>query len=590
MSTSTIDSRSGFCSTTKIFHSLRPPVHLPPANIPLSATQYTFALLTKTPSFSPDNTIAFIDYSSGTHLLYSDFLGQVESLAISLRTQFLLEKGDVAFVLSPTSLQIPILYLALLSIGVIVSPANPTSTLSELSRQISLTKPVIAFATSATANKLPSLRHETILLDSSRFFSMLTTQKLDQVELPAVVVQQNDTAVILYSSGTTGQVKGVEMTHRTFIAFLAAQHSMIQAESIKKKAPHEVGLFTVPLFHIYGFYVSIRAVAMGETAILMGRFDFEGMLKAVETHQVTYMPASPPLVVAFAKLALVEKYNLSSLLMVECGGAPLGKEVSCKFVSRFPHIQIVQLQGDEGSVRNLVVLLRRPHSQDLVVPVHCFFVSVVICCNEPHGYGLTEAAGVATMLGPDETKKFGSVGRLSQNIEAKIIDPITCEALPPGKKGELLLRGPTIMKGYVGDDEATANTLNSDGWLKTGDLCYIDSDGFLYVVDRLKELIKYKGYQVPPAELEHLLQSHSEIVDVAVIPLSRFLYENALFMQLCFRYPDEDAGQIPMAFVVAPYKKIRRVAFINSIPKSPAGKILRKQLIDCVLATPSARI
>ncbi|KAF9601208.1 hypothetical protein IFM89_017393 [Coptis chinensis] len=160
-----------------------------------------------------------------------------------------------------------------------------------------------------------------------------------------------------------------------------------------------------------------------------------------------------------------------------------------------------------------------------------------------------------------------------------------------------------LRPGFVGDDEATANIyIKFSGWLKTGDLCYIDSDGFLYVVDRLKELIKYKGYQVPPAELEHLLQSHSEIVDVAVIPLSRFLDQNALFMRLCFRYPDEDAGQIPMAFVVrkpssnlseaqvAPYKKIRRVAFINSIPKSPAGKILRKQLIDCVLATPSARI
>ncbi|KAF5179198.1 4-coumarate--CoA ligase-like, partial [Thalictrum thalictroides] len=210
------------------------------------------------------------------------------------------------------------------------------------------------------------------------------------------------------------------------------------------------------------------------------------------------------------------------------------------------------------------------------------------------GYGMTETTGSVTrMLGPEETKRHGTVGRLSENMEAKIVDPITGEALPPGQRGELWLRGPIVMKGYVGDDEATAATLDSEGWLKTGDLCYFDTDGFLYIVDRLKELIKYKAYQVPPAELEHLLQSHPEIADVAVVP-----------------YPDEEAGQIPMAFVVrkpgsnltgievmefvakqvAPYKKIRRVAFVNSIPKSAAGKILRRELIDSIQSRPSSKL
>ncbi|KAG6634982.1 hypothetical protein CIPAW_11G010300 [Carya illinoinensis] len=150
------------------------------------------------------------------------------------------------------------------------------------------------------------------------------------------------------------------------------------------------------------------------------------------------------------------------------------------------------------------------------------------------GYGLTESGGGgAVMVTPEESRRHGSVGRLSENMEAKIVDPVTGEALPPGQKGELWLRGPTVMNGYVGDDKATAETLDSEGWLKTGDLCYFDSEGFLYIVDRLKELIKYKAYQVPPAELEHLLLSHPEIADAAVIP-----------------YPDEEAGQIPMAFVV----------------------------------------
>lgn len=203
---------------------------------------------------------------------------------------------------------------------------------------------------------------------------------------------------------------------------------------------------------------------------------------------------------------------------------------------------------------------------------------------------MTETAGAATrMLGDEESRHYGSAGRLSDNLEAKIVDPDTKEALPPGERGELWLRGPMIMKGYVGDYQATSETLDSEGWLKTGDLCYFDSDGFLYIVDRLKELIKYKAYQVPPAELEHILQSIPEIADAAVVP-----------------YPDKVAGQIPMAYVVrkpgssitetqimdfvaqqvAPYKKIRRVAFINAIPKSPAGKILRRELVNHALALP----
>ncbi|KAL8470866.1 hypothetical protein ACS0TY_033441 [Phlomoides rotata] len=131
---------------------------------------------------------------------------------------------------------------------------------------------------------------------------------------------------------------------------------------------------------------------------------------------------------------------------------------------------------------------------------------------------MTETAGAVTRADTREAKIYGSVGQLAQNMEAKIIDPESGDPLPPGKRGELWLRGPSIMKGYAGDDAATAETLDSEGWLKTGDLCYFDSDGFLFIVDRLKELIKYKGYQVPPAELEPLLQSMPEVADAAVIP------------------------------------------------------------------------
>ncbi|XP_059641579.1 4-coumarate--CoA ligase-like 9 [Cornus florida] len=533
------DPKNGFCSQTKTFHSLRPPVPLPPPTQPISITDYTLSLLVSPTVPPPQSTAFLIDAATGRRLIYADFLHQTQTLSSSLKTHFpSLSKGQVAFILSPPSLHLPVLYFSLLSLGVVISPANPLATESELAHMVGLSKSTIAFATSSAAHKLPSLPLGTVLVDSAEFHSMMTIPTKDRYNQDRVKVNQSDSAAILYSSGTTGRVKGVELTHRNLIALIAGfYHNRTDRDD---SVP--VSLFTLPLFHVFGFFMMIRATALGETLVLMERFDFEGMLRAVEKYKITYMPVSPPLVVAMAKLEVVKKYDLSSLVLLGCGGAPLGKEVSERFNARFPNVEISQ------------------------------------------GYGLTESAGGATrMIGPEETKKQGSVGCLAENMEAKIVDPVTREALYPGQRGELWLRGPTIMKGYVGDDEATAATLDSEGWLKTGDLCYFDSDGFLYIVDRLKELIKYKAYQVPPVELEHLLLSNREIADAAVIP-----------------YPDEEAGEIPMAFIVrkpgssiteaqvidyiakqvAPYKKIRRVAFINSIPKSPAGKILRRELVN----------
>nr|DAD34301.1 TPA_asm: hypothetical protein HUJ06_004941 [Nelumbo nucifera] len=465
--------KSGFCPQTKIFHSLRPPVPLPPENLPLSTASYVFSLL-RTSSSSLDNTTVLIDASTGRRISYSQFIHHVEALAASLQSTIGLSRGDVAFILSPSSLQIPILYFSLLSLGVVISPANPASTTSEISRQIDLSKPAIAFATSATAQKLSAFSHRIILIDSPDFHSMMTT--VGRRKIKQVVVNQSDSAAILYSSGTTGRVKGVLLTHRNFIALLAGLYA-IRAEVVEENPAPSISLITVPLFHVFGLFMCVRAVALTETIVLMERFDFEGMLRAVETYRITYMPVSPPLMLAFAKSDVVKKYDLSSLQLLGCGGAPLGKEVADKFLARFPNVEITQ------------------------------------------GYGLTESTGgAARLFGPEEYKRYGSVGRLTENMEAKIIDPVTGEALPPGQQGELWLRGPTIMRGYVGDNEATASTLHPEGWLKTGDLCYFDSDGYLFIVDRLKELIKYKAYQVPPAELEHLLQSHPEIADAAVIP------------------------------------------------------------------------
>ncbi|KAJ6672269.1 4-COUMARATE--COA LIGASE-LIKE 9 [Salix viminalis] len=527
------------------FQSLRPPATPPPPHQPLSITHFVLSLLHS--STVPTTTTTYLHIpSTGQSLTYSQAIDQIYSLSSSLKSLYNLNKNDVSFILCPPSLHVPILYFSLLYLGVTISPANPLSSNSELTHQIQLSKPKIAFATSQTAHKLPSFPLGTILIDSPEFISLLTQISKRDTSTYPVEVSQSDMAAILYSSGTTGRVKGVSLTHRNVIAPIAGFQ-----ESPAELDPNAVTLLTMPLFHVFGFFMLINAFRYGKTLVLMERFDFEQMLKVVERYRVSDVPASPTMILFLLKSDLTNKYDLSSLRRFLCGGAPLSKEVAEKFKRKFPQVEITQ------------------------------------------GYGLTEAGAVTRMIGPEESNQHPSVGRLNPNMEAKIVDPLTGEAIGPGKRGELWLRGPSIMKGYVGDEKETAECLDSEGWLKTGDLSFFDSDGFLYIVDRLKELIKYKAYQVPPFELEQLLLSNPEIADAAVIP-----------------YPDEEAGQIPMAYVVrqpgsniseaqvmdsiaklvAPYKKIRRVAFIDAIPKSPAGKILRRELIDRALSAALSKL
>ncbi|KAK2661530.1 hypothetical protein Ddye_000104 [Dipteronia dyeriana] len=526
-----MDPQSGFNSLTKTFHSLRPPLNLPQEDTPLSVTEYAFSLRANSPW--PDS-VALINPVTAQRISYSDFIPKTNRLAAYLQKVIRLTKNDVAFVLPPNSIQVPILYFSLLSLGAIVSPANPMSTESEISRLVQLSKPVIAFATSSTARKLPELKHQAILIDSPEFESIMMSSKCEIID--HVTVRQSDLAAILYSSGTTGKVKGVMLTHRNFTAQVAITYSFRH----QRESP-AVMLYTMPYFHILGFVYCLRSVALSETVVVMERFHMKKMLKAVEEFRVTHVVLTPPVVVAMWKGGgLMDGYDLNSLEGALCGSAPLGKGPIAEFTTRFPKVELVQ------------------------------------------GYGLTEsAASISRTIGPEECKHWGSAGKISGGIEAKIVDPETGEALPPRREGEIWIRGPTVMKGYIGDPGATSETLLKDGWMRTGDLCYIDEAGFLFIVDRLKELIKYKGYQVAPVELEQLLLSHPDIADAAVIP-----------------YPDEEAGQVPLAFVVrqpqsnlnqaqimdfvakrvSPYKKIRRVAFINSIPKNPSGKILRKEL------------
>ncbi|XP_020587976.1 4-coumarate--CoA ligase-like 4 [Phalaenopsis equestris] len=523
-----IDPRSGFCSTNSIFYSKRDPVPLPP-NSNLDITTF----ISSQPHFG---TTAFIDASTGRSLSYSDLWRSVNGLSSFLSSVHGISKGNVVLILSPNSLYFPIVSLAVMSLGAILTTANTLNTPPEISAQIADSRPVLAFTTRSLLPKLAGHEFPILFLEEKTLLEWTDTDS-HQRSPPREPVSQDDTAMILYSSGTTGKSKGVIFTHRNLISAIWIFHTNLKADGVKSKT----FICTVPMFHIYGMAAfAIGNLTIGSTVVIISRFNMEEMLRAAADYGATHIGIVPPVLVAMVGSDKV--LSLGTVKKVACGGATLGREMVDEFREKFPGVHILQ------------------------------------------GYGLTEATALgSSIVTEEESRRYGSVGLLVQNTEARIVDPVSGEFLPVNRKGELWLRGPYVTKGYLNNPEATKLTVDQEGWLKTGDLCYIDEDGYLFVIDRIKELIKYKAYQVAPAELEDLLLKHPEIIDAAVIP-----------------FPDKEVGQYPMGYVVrrkgselsesmvidfirkqvASYKRIRRVAFVQEIPKNPSGKILRKDLIQ----------
>ncbi|CAL9215676.1 unnamed protein product [Arabidopsis halleri] len=546
-----VNSRSGFCNSNSTFYSKRTPIPLPP-NPSLDVTTFIS-------SQAHRGRIAFIDASTGQNLTFSELWRAVESVADCLSNMGI-RKGHVVLLLSPNSILFPVVCLSVMSLGAIITTTNPLNTSNEIAKQIKDSNPVLAFTTSqllpkiaAAAAKLPI-----VLMDEERVDSVGKVRRLMEMMKKEPSgnrvmerVDQDDTATLLYSSGTTGMSKGVISSHRNLIAMV--QTIVNRFGSDDGSQGEQRFICTVPMFHIYGLAAfATGLLAYGSTIIVLSKFEMHEMMSAIGKYQATCLPLVPPILVAMVNGAdqIKAKYDLSSLHTVLCGGAPLSKEVTEGFAEKYPTVKILQ------------------------------------------GYGLTESTGIGASTDTvEESRRYGTAGKLSASMEGRIVDPVTGQILGPNQTGELWLKGPSIMKGYFSNEEATSSTLDSEGWLRTGDLCYIDEDGFIFVVDRLKELIKYKGYQVAPAELEALLLTHPEITDAAVIP-----------------FPDKEVGQFPMAYVVrktgsslseksimefvakqvAPYKRIRKVAFVSSIPKNPSGKILRKDLIK--LATSNSKL
>jgi len=483
---------------------------------------------------------ALIDGPTGRELTYGQLVSAVRRTAAGLAARGF-GKGDVFAIYSPNVPEYAIAFFGVAAAGGINTTANPLYTAAELQRQLIDSNAIFMVtvpqfldkATEAIAGT--SVREIFVFgeADGATPFDELATADGPAPEI--TINPREDLVALPYSSGTTGLPKGVMLTHHNLVSNLCQTHS------VEQLSDQEVLIGILPFYHIYGMVVIMSgALRAGGTIVTMPRFDLEQFLELLQTHAVTMAYLVPPIVLALAKHPLVDNYDISALQNILSGAAPLPEPVAKACIDRHG------------------LMLRQ-------------------------GYGLTETSPVTHANGRDREIKHDSVGVALPNTEYRIVDLSTGADADTGGLGEVWVRGPQVMKGYLDNPEATRDMLDSDGWLHTGDIGRADSGGYLFVVDRVKELIKYKGLQVAPAELEGVIQAHPAVADVAVIPA-----------------PDVEAGEIPKAFVVrranaevtaeaimayvadrvAPHKKVRAIEFIDSIPKVPSGKILRRELRD----------
>ena len=518
-------------SERHVFASPMPSVDIP--DVPLSAL-----VLGKAASM-PD-AAAMIDGATGATIPFARLSDAVHRLAGGLAAAGV-GPGSCVALMAPTCPEFAIVFHAVAVRGAAVTTVNPAYTERELRHQLDdagATLLVVAPACLdvARAGVEGTKVREIVTIGPApghRSIDALMGEPIEQ----AAVDLHGATVALPYSSGTTGLPKGVVLTHRNLVA------NVVQLNAILPVEAGEVGLAVLPFFHIFGMEAAMNAwLAAGVTVVTLPRFDMGRALSLIETHRVAHLYAVPPIVLGLAKSPLVDAHDLSSMRRIVCGAAPLGADLTREAAAR-------------------------------------------VGCPIVQAYGMTELSPLSH-ANPPSGDVPGSSGVAAPNTESRVIDPEGND-LGVDEVGELLVRGPQVMKGYLNNPEATAACLDAEGWLATGDVVRIDADGYVFIVDRAKELIKVKGFQVAPAELEALIVTHPAVADVAVIGVA-----------------DDEAGERPKAFVVvrdgaevtdhevrgfvaeraATYKHLHEVEFLDAIPKSASGKILRRVLREGQLA------
>ncbi len=490
-----------------------------------SITERVFAGLQNRPS-----EVVLTDGPSGRNLTAAAFMDQVKAMAGGL-TSAGFGAGHTVAIMAPNIPEYCVIFHAVAWAGGTITTLNPTYTASEVAHQIKdaraellITIPDFVETATEGAGEIP-----VVGIGTEGYVALFG----DPIDAQVPVDLDTHTVVLPYSSGTTGLPKGVMLSHRNLVI------NVDQTAAAANFKQGEVAAGFLPFFHIYGMTVLMNMhLACGGAVVTMPRFDLPMFLQICQDHKSRRMWIVPPVALALAKHPLVDDYDLSAIEEVFSGAAPLGADLSNAVAKR---LDCVSLQG----------------------------------------YGMTELAPVSHVT-PASAARPGASGQVVPNTQCRIVDIDSGADLGPDAEGELWIKGPQVMQGYLNNEKATSETITKDGWLRTGDIAKIDADGYMFITDRLKELIKYKGFQVAPAELEATLVAMEGITDAAVIGI-----------------PDDEAGELPVAFVVAGevspteedikahlatqlahYKQVRQVHFVDEIPKSASGKILRRFLRD----------
>ncbi len=481
----------------------------------------------------------------GQKISFRELDGLVNSFANAL-LKLGVRKGDRVALFMTNRPEYIIGVYATARIGAVFTPMNPTYKEDEVAHQLQDAEASVLVVQDSLYQRVKSVRQRVKSLkhvvlvgqraeDDSPLFLELIRQSSPKHPPQVQVSWTEDLVALPYSSGTTGLPKGAMLTHQNLVA------NAIQFISSGRITEHDTMLICLPFYHIYGVMLVNGALYSGATQVIMEAFDLELSLSLAQQHQVTLYYAVPPILLVLSNYPNLSAYDLSTLRYIMVGAAPMAPEVAQRLQDKMS-VPIVQ------------------------------------------GYGLTEASPVTHINPVDQGPiKLDSVGLSVANQEQKVVDPETGEnEVEVGELGELLVKGPHVMQGYWKAQEETAQTIR-DGWLYTGDIARIDADGYVYIVDRKKEMIKYKGFSVAPAEVEAVLFHHEVVADCAVIGK-----------------PDEESGEIPKAIVIlspgqqasaealmdfvgsrlAGYKRVREVEFVTNIPKTASGKVLRRVLIE----------